>query len=94
MEGLAFNAREDRRPTDAEHTLKRVLEAFSASAAYFHCQLGHHHCVGGRSQFALDHLHEAARLDHDKYSDHANRLIRQNPHRDIRVPASAVAVSR
>ncbi len=77
LEGLAFNATQDRRPADAERALKRGLEELPERAAYFHFRLGTHYANAGRSGLALDHLRRAAALDPDQYGDRADRLIRQ-----------------
>jgi tetratricopeptide (TPR) repeat protein len=77
LEGLAFNARADGRPADAERVLTRGLEALPDRAALFHFQLGRHYHDGGQSGRALAHLREAARLDPAEYGEPAARLIRQ-----------------
>ncbi len=77
LEGLAFNARADRRPADAESALNRGLEALPTHAAYFHFQLGRHYHDGGRPGLALEHLREAARLDPVAYAERVDQLVRQ-----------------
>jgi tetratricopeptide (TPR) repeat protein len=78
VEGLAFNAREDRRPADAKRVLLRGLESLPSEAAYFHFQLGRHHADGGRPGLAIEHLRTAAALDPAKYGERAATLIRTN----------------
>ena len=75
LEGLAFNARADRRPADSERTLRRGLDALPADAAYFHFQLGKHYADGGRHFLAVQHLETAERLDPARYRDQVWRLL-------------------
>ena len=77
IEGLAFNARSDRRPADAERALKYGLEVLPDRAAHFHFQLGQHYHDGGRPGLALEHLREAARLDPARFGGPTAKLIRQ-----------------
>jgi hypothetical protein len=77
FEGLAFNAREDRRPADAERVLKWGLEALPSEAAFFHFQLGRHYADGGRPGLALEHLRTAATLAPAKFQAPADTQIRQ-----------------
>jgi hypothetical protein len=63
FEGLAFVARADARPADAEAALLRALEALPADAAHFHHLLGRHYHDGGRPARALEHLRRATELD-------------------------------
>jgi hypothetical protein len=63
FEGLAFVARADNRPADAEAALLRAIEALPADAAQFHFLLGRHYSDGGRPVRALEHLRRAAELD-------------------------------
>lgn len=76
IEGLAFNARADRRPGDAERALKRGLESVPGRAALFHLQLGKHYHDGGRPGPALEHLRAAAQLD-PLVAPEAERVVRQ-----------------
>lgn len=76
LEGLAFNARADARPGDAERALARGLESFPTEAAFFHYQLGKHYHDGGRPARALEHLDAATRIDPAKYSGPAEKLAR------------------
>lgn len=77
FEGLAFNARSDGRPADAERVLRRGLDDLHAEAAYFHFQLGRHYADGGQPGRATDHLRTAADLDPAKHRDAADKLIRE-----------------
>lgn len=77
IEGLAFNARADGRPTDAEWVLKRGLKSLPERAAHFHFLLGQHYHDGGRTGPAVEHLREAARLDPANHAEPAAKLIRQ-----------------
>jgi len=77
FEGLAFNARSDRRPPDAEQHLLRGLAALPTQAAYFHFLLGQHYADGGRPVDAIEHLQTAARLDPTAYGERADSRIRQ-----------------
>lgn len=63
FEGLAFVARADERPADAEAALLRALDALPANAAHFHFLLGRHYHDGGRPVRALEHLRRATELD-------------------------------
>lgn len=76
LNGLAFNAREDRRPADAERALTRGVEMFPDRAAGFHYQLGRHFQDIGRPARAVEHLRTAARLDPQQFADPAGRAIR------------------
>jgi Tetratricopeptide repeat len=75
FEGLAFCARADARPADAEATLSRALEALPADAAHFHFLLGRHYHDGGRPAKALEHLRRAVELD-PKLADRAAEIER------------------
>jgi hypothetical protein len=75
FEGLAFVARADARPADAEAALLRAREALPADAAHFHFLLGKHYNDGGRPAKALEHLRRAAELD-PKYADRAAEIER------------------
>jgi hypothetical protein len=75
IEGLAFNAREDRRPADVERVLVLGLGAIPSRAAHFHFQLGRHHADGGRPFRAVEHLREAARLDPERYAGPSQRAL-------------------
>lgn len=77
LDGLAYNARQDRRPADAEAALRRGLEALPADAAHFHFLLGRRFSDGGRAAPATEHLEEAARLDPATYREPADKLLRQ-----------------
>jgi hypothetical protein len=77
FDGLAYNARADHRPTDAEHALQRGLEALPSDAAYFHFQLGQHYANTGRPALAIEHLTKAVELDPVKHRDSANQLIQR-----------------
>jgi hypothetical protein len=76
LNGLAFNAREDRRPADVERALTRGVELFPDLAAGFHYQLGRHFQDIGRPARAVEHLRTAARLDPQQFADPAGRAIR------------------
>lgn len=76
LDGLAYNARMDRRPADAEAVLARGLRELPADAAHFHFELGRHYSDGGRPGPALDHLRAAADLDPKGYGPKADELIR------------------
>jgi tetratricopeptide (TPR) repeat protein len=76
-EGLAFNARAAGRPADAEAAYREGLERVPGAAAHFHFLLGRHYDLGGRPALALEHLHEAVRLDPGRYGDPARPLIDQ-----------------
>lgn len=75
LEGLAFNARSDGRPGDAERALRRGLDLLPGEAAYFHFQLGRHYQDGGRPGPALEHLHRAAQLDPARFRAAAEKHI-------------------
>ncbi|WP_439624511.1 hypothetical protein [Gemmata sp.] len=75
IDGLAFNAREDRRPADVERVLVLGLGALPSRAAYFHLQLGRHHADGGRPFRAVEHLREAARLDPERCAGPAEKVL-------------------
>lgn len=77
VEGLAFNARADGRPADAERALTRGLGAIPGRAAHFHFLLGRHYHDGGRTGPAVEHLREAAKLDPASHAEPAAKLIRQ-----------------
>lgn len=76
LDGLAFVARADHRPADAEAALKRGLAELPADAAHYHLQLGRHYSDGGRPGPALDHLRAAADLDPKGAGAEADGLIR------------------
>ncbi|MDY3553348.1 hypothetical protein R5W24_002449 [Gemmata sp. JC717] len=76
IEGLAFNARADRRPADAEWALKMGLDVLPGRAAQFHLQLGRHYHDGGRHGPAREHLREAARLD-PRTEPEVGKVLRQ-----------------
>jgi Tetratricopeptide repeat len=75
FEGLAFVARADGRPTDAETALVRAVEALPTDAAHFHFLLGKHYHDGGRPAKALEHLRRAIELD-PKLADRAAEIER------------------
>lgn len=77
FEGLAYNARSNGRPADAEAALRRGLAALPAEAAHFHFLLGRHYSDGGRTGLAVEHLEHAARLDPASYREPADNLRRQ-----------------
>lgn len=89
LNGLAHNARERRRPADAERLLKRGLETFPERAADFHFQLGRHYADGGRHALAVEQFQTAAGLDAAKYGESAGRAIRS-----IRTATPACLVGR
>jgi tetratricopeptide (TPR) repeat protein len=62
-EGLAYNARAAGRPADAEAAYRAALERVPSAAAHVHLQMGRHYAAAGRPGLALEHLHEAVRLD-------------------------------
>lgn len=76
LDGLAYTARADRRPADAEAALRRGLADLPGDAAHYHFQLGKHYADGGRPGPALDHLRAAAGLDPQGYGAKAETLIR------------------
>ena len=76
LEGMAFSARVERRPADAERVLKRGLESLPAEAAYFHFHLGRHYADGGRPAAAVEHLHTAVALDPVKFGPLADNQFR------------------
>lgn len=76
LDGLAYNARMDRRPAAAEAALLRGLRELPNDAAHFHYELGRHYSDGGRPGPALDHLRAAAALDPKGYGAKAEELIR------------------
>jgi tetratricopeptide (TPR) repeat protein len=75
FDGLAYNARMDHRPADAERAFQRGLESLPGEAAYFHFQLGQHYANTGRPALAIEHLTKAAELDPAKHRDSANHII-------------------
>jgi hypothetical protein len=77
FEGLAENARMDRRPAEAEATLHRGLRELPEDAAHFHFLLGRHYHEAGRVGLALDHLRTAARLQPAGFEKPVDDLIRQ-----------------
>jgi tetratricopeptide (TPR) repeat protein len=77
FDGLAENARQGRRPADAEAALNRGLRELPADAAHYHFLLGRHYQDAGRFGLALDHLRTAARLDPAGVGKPADALIRQ-----------------
>lgn len=87
IDGLAFNAREDRRPADVERVLALGLTAIPSEAAYFHFQVGRHHADGGRPATAAEHLRAAARLDPNRYGEPSDKLLRGRPQFHARLPA-------
>jgi hypothetical protein len=74
-DGWAEAARNAGRPADAERVLHEALNQLPDRAAYFHLQLGRHYYDGGRPVPALDHLHEARRLDPDGHGKKAQDVI-------------------
>jgi len=74
-DGLAFNAREQRQPAEAEAAYREGMERLPAAAAHFHFQLGRHYQLAGRPVNALEHLHEAVKLDPSRYAEPARPLI-------------------
>ena len=62
VDGLAFNARHERRYGDAEAAYLRALVEYPESRAYFHLQLGRHYQQGGRPAAALEQFESAIRL--------------------------------
>src|SRR5262245_39656236 len=74
-DGWAEAARNAGRPGDAERVLREALVRLPDRAAYFHLQLGRHYHDGGRPVPALDHLHEARRLDPDGHRKKAQDVI-------------------
>ena len=75
LDGLAFNARGDHRPNDAERVLRQGIELLPMEAAYFHFQLGRHYADGGRPHLAIECFRTAATLDRSKFGDVANQQI-------------------
>jgi hypothetical protein len=75
FDGLAYNARNDRRPADVERALQRGLEALPVDAAYFHFLLGQHYSNTGRPAPAIEHLTRATELDPASYRAPAERII-------------------
>jgi tetratricopeptide (TPR) repeat protein len=76
FEGLAFNARADGRPADAERVLRRGKETLPDEIAYFDFQLGKHYHDGGRPHLAMEHLRSAADRNPTQYQAPAEKLIR------------------
>lgn len=75
IDGLAYNAREDRRPREAEQIYRSAIADLPESeAAYFHFQLGRHYELGGRPHDALAELQTAARLSPAQFSRPAASL--------------------
>jgi tetratricopeptide (TPR) repeat protein len=74
-DGLAHNARAAGRPAEAEAAYRDGLEQVPGAAAHFHFQLGRHYQGGGRPGLALEHLHEAVRLDPARFAAPARPLI-------------------
>ena len=74
-DGLAFNAREQKDPREAERLYLEALKELPSQRAHFHHQLGRHHSQGNRPSLALTHLREAARLDPANHGESARRLI-------------------
>jgi hypothetical protein len=89
FEGLAYIARQNGRPADAEAALHRGLQAIPSEAAHFHYLLGRHYHDGGRPVPAVDHLEEAIRLQPLKFREPADKLLRE-----IRVHTPACILSR
>ena len=53
------------------------MQRLPAAAAHFHFQLGRHYQLAGRPVNALEHLHEAAKLDPSRYAAPARPLIEE-----------------
>jgi len=77
IEGLAFNARAERRPADAERVLELGLVAIPTEAAYFHFQLGKHYADGGRAERSTAHLQTATALDPARFQAPASKILGQ-----------------
>ncbi|MBA4191368.1 MAG: hypothetical protein C0467_25590 [Planctomycetaceae bacterium] len=77
IEGLAFNARAERRPADAERVLQLGLAALPTEAAHFHFQLGRHYADGGRTGQATEHLRAATTLDPTRFREPVDKLMGQ-----------------
>ena len=76
IDGLAYNAREDRRPLDAEKIYRSAIADLPDSeAAYFHFQLGRHYELGGRPRDALGELQTAERLNPAQFAGPVAALI-------------------
>lgn len=76
IDGLAFNAREDHRPQDAERLYRSTIDELpAAEAAYFHFQLGRHYELAGRPHNALRELQTAARLSPAQFAGPVEALI-------------------
>ncbi|MCX7701482.1 MAG: tetratricopeptide repeat protein, partial [Gemmataceae bacterium] len=63
FQGLAEALVAAGQPHDAEAVYRQALEQMPTQAAYWHWQLGQHFFRGGRPATALEHLHEAEKLD-------------------------------
>jgi tetratricopeptide (TPR) repeat protein len=77
FEGLVFNARERRRPAEAERLLMLGLDTLPPEAAHFHFQLGTHYADGGRPAAAIEHLRTASALDPARFQSQVNDQLRQ-----------------
>ncbi len=77
LEGLVFNAREERRPADVERWLRRSLELFPERAAELHFQFGQHFAHAGNPHRAIEEFHQAATLNPQRFQRRAQHEIDQ-----------------
>lgn len=77
FEGLAYNARQQRRQGEVEQILQQAITRLPTDAARFHFLLGQHYASTGRPLRAINHLQQAIEFDPVKHHDAATELIRQ-----------------
>lgn len=77
FEGLAENARADRRPADAEAALTRALRELPGDSAQFHFLLGRQYREAGKFEQAMQELETAARLDPTNFAKPVDDMIQQ-----------------
>jgi len=75
IDGLASNARQERRYADAVTAYRRGIEEIPQARPYFHYQLGRHFADGGRASEALAELRIAQELDESHIGKKAAKLI-------------------
>lgn len=77
LNGLAENARQDRRFADEEAVLRRGVAELPRDAAQFHFLLGRHYHAAGRNGLALVELNAAVQLDPVGYKKLVEPIVQQ-----------------